>query len=110
MSKSQVQQNTSEKGERLKQEHRGWTEAVSHPSTHQMANIIWDEVRKLGGDTAEAYRLDVLEKIAIICASLRVIYALGKAFFFSNITCCLGFSVCGHSDRSLLGILAEKQE
>lgn len=52
----------------------------------------------------------MLEKIAFICASLGVIYALEKAFFFSHITCFLGFSVCGHSNRSRLGILAEKPE
>lgn len=38
-------------------------------------------MRKLGGDTAEAYRLDMLEKIAIICASLGVIYAWERRSF-----------------------------
>lgn len=63
-----VKFNKREKGEGLKREHGGRTEAASQPGTHQMANIIWDEVRMSGGDTAGAPRLVLLEKIAIICA------------------------------------------
>lgn len=101
--------NASEKGEK-----KGKTEAGARLRPIP-ALIRWQILFRVrweagGGGTAEAHRLDTREKIAIICASLGVIYALGKTFFLSHITCFLGFSLCGRSDRSRWGILAEKPE